>query len=294
MKNYKLETLRQIIKYLGIYFVSAVLISFAISKFFNVQFQIWNVTDYTPLKYLSDMDLAWAFFGRSYNYNLFLGTIEFFAGVLILFDKTRLIGLLLALGIYLNVVIIDYEFNISDALGHALLELGIIILLLIPYLKDLKIFFWDMAGKFASGKFERGKFIRYLLPITFIILISSLSIYTLKDTDVFIQNKTLGAFEISEFSLNNENLSLGQGLDTKVPMIFFEFNNRCILSAKDSIFKARYEIKKDSLIITFDRKFNGVKTLRTYRNKDETLLNGTSEKALDFYVKIKRVTNKVD
>ncbi|HZI69064.1 MAG TPA: hypothetical protein VFD44_05115, partial [Hanamia sp.] len=132
-----MRTLLKVIKYLAIYFVSFVLLSFAVSKFLGAQFQVYNYAEYTPLKELPRFWHAWSFFGRSYAYNVFIGITELTAGILILFDRTRLAGLLLAVGIYVNIIFIDVEFEVNNAIVHSTVEFIIICFLLLPYLPDL-------------------------------------------------------------------------------------------------------------------------------------------------------------
>jgi len=137
----------KIFQYLGIYLVSFVMLSFGIAKFMGTQFVVWNYAQYTPLIELPPFWHAWSFFGRSYAYNFFIGLSEVAVAVLILFKRTRLVGLLLAAGIYTNIIIMDVEFEVEHALLHASIEFIIVLLLLIPYLPDLKKFFWNMGGK---------------------------------------------------------------------------------------------------------------------------------------------------
>ncbi|MEO8761928.1 MAG: hypothetical protein ABI448_13610, partial [Bacteroidia bacterium] len=157
-----------LLKHLGLYYVSFVMIVFGFAKFTELQFGVNNFVEYTPLNELSNWQLAWAYFGRSYNYKLFLGIIELITGSLILFKRTRLTGLLLALGIYVNIVIIDFEFGVT-ALTHATVEFIIILILLLPYLKDLKKYLWDMGGKFANYETNKNKIFSIYLPAGFII-----------------------------------------------------------------------------------------------------------------------------
>jgi hypothetical protein len=165
-----MKTFIQILKYLGIYFVSFVLIMFATTKFCDTQFEIKNVIKFTELRDLSPMAHAWSFFGRSYAYQLFLGIAELAAGILILFNRTRLIGLLLAFGIYVNIVIINFEFEVKDAILHSSIEFVIVILLLIPYAKDLKAFFWNMGGRFSQQTITSSKLKTFFIPMAFATL----------------------------------------------------------------------------------------------------------------------------
>ncbi len=286
-----MKTVGQITKYLGLYFVSFVLLSFSISKFLNAQFQIWNYTEYTPLRELQNMELAWSFFSRSYNYNLFIGIMEFAAGTLILFNRTRLIGLLIALGIYMNIIIVDIEFDVTNALLHAVIEFVIVLLILIPYLKHVKKFFWDMGGKFNGSDTTKSNLVDRYLPFGF-IAISSVTVVVLFNNAIASQDQIIGAYKISEFSINGENVESGRGKFTKSPILFFEFNNGYILSLRDSSFYGNYSLKNDSVFINLVQSFKNVKAMQGKMSKDERLINGVTDTGQPFELKIERVKRK--
>ena len=58
-----------------------------------------------PIGQVPDFDLAWVFMGRSYGYMLFIGLAEVIGAVLLLFNKTKLIGTLVLIPIMVNVCI---------------------------------------------------------------------------------------------------------------------------------------------------------------------------------------------
>jgi len=283
-----MKTILLILKYLAVYFVSFVLILFAVSKFLDAQFQVWNITQYTPLRQLGNMAVAWSFLGHSYYYNLFLGIAEFAAGVLILFQRTRLAGLLMALGIYINIVMVDIEFDVDAALGHAVLELALIIALLIPYVGDLKKFFWDMGGRLNSQPNPPGKIMGMFLPSLF-ILASTIGAVVLIKNLLSAESKLLGAYEISMFTINQDTLQMGQGEFTKKPMLFLEFGNTCIFSVQDKSYWGTFNQKDDSITFTIDEKFYDNKVFNAVINKDVNWITGTTDKSEPFEMKISRV-----
>jgi hypothetical protein len=69
--------------------------------------------------------------GLSYGYTVFAGALEVLAGALILFRKTRTLGLLVAVGILSNVVAINFGFDISVKV-YSLFLLYLALLLLSP------------------------------------------------------------------------------------------------------------------------------------------------------------------
>mgnify|MGYP001171429116 CR=1 FL=1 len=75
----------------------------------------------TPAKDLSDMELMWAFYGRSQEYASIIGVLEIAAGILLLFQRTKLLGVLLGTTILVNVILQDVFYNVlSGALLAAL------------------------------------------------------------------------------------------------------------------------------------------------------------------------------
>lgn len=276
-----------VIKYLALYYVSLTLILFAVSKFFGAQFSATNFVQYIPLGELSNRQLAWAFFGRSYNYNLFLGIIEFIAGSLILFHRTRLAGLLLALGIYTNIVLIDFEFEVNDAVQHATIEFIIVLIWLLPYLKDLKKYFWDMSGRLVKNETNEKKRLTIYLPIVFIILSSAYSLY-LHRTRFTAPDNILGAYKISGLTINGEQLKPGPGKYTRDPMLFFEYRNAFILSVNGSSYAGSYQIKTDSIFISFDHEFNNIKSLRAIIRNDAGIIRGLTDNTKSFEIHIEK------
>ncbi|MEO8151332.1 MAG: hypothetical protein ABI723_27115 [Bacteroidia bacterium] len=276
------------LKYLGLYYVSYTLILFAVSKFLGHQFRVKNFVEYTPLTDLSSMQLAWAYFGHSYHYNLFLGIIELIAASLILFQRTRLAGLLLALGMYTNIVLIDFEFEVDAAIQHATIEFIIVLIWLLPYLNDLKKYLWDMGGKFVNNETYKNKILSIYLPVGFIIL-SSVYALNSRSAGFVPTDKIIGAYKILELSVNGEKLELGQGKYTKKPMLFFEFSNGFVLSVNDSSYYGNYEIKADSIFVSFDQGFRNIKSLKATINNDESVIKGLTNNRQPFEISIEKI-----
>lgn len=237
-----------------------------------------------PLKEISSHTLAWSFLGFSYKYNLFLGIAEFTAGTLLLFKRTRLIGLLLALALYTNIVLIDLEFKVIEAIAHAIVEFVIVILLLLPYAKDLKIFFWDQGGKIIkeTPTLPSIKWKAYF-PLVFLsVLIIALlaeGIYNLNEKD-----EIMGEYNINQCIVNQDTLAFEGGNYTKQPMIFFEFANTCVFSVNEKSLWADYFTTPDSIKITFDKGLNGIKTIHGKLDRVGGKIIGKTDKGHPFYL----------
>ena len=80
-----------------------------------------------PLQEVVGFELAWTFFGYSYEYVLFIGISQLIGGLLLLWDKTKLLGVAILIPILLNIIVVDIFFKISvGALFSAIFYFGII------------------------------------------------------------------------------------------------------------------------------------------------------------------------
>jgi hypothetical protein len=76
--------------------------------------------------------LYWSTIGLSKSYCVFLGVIELVAGMLLIFRKTKFFALVLCIGIFVNVVAVNFCFDINVKLFSSYLLL-LTLLLFLPY-----------------------------------------------------------------------------------------------------------------------------------------------------------------
>lgn len=113
------------------YFLILVLWKYGWIKLIKLQFYLPEPnTVYRELGSLSKDIAYWSVIGSSRSYVVFMGVIELVAGLLLVFRRTRFVGLLLALGIFINVVMVNIAFDISVKLFTTTILLMIIGLLL--------------------------------------------------------------------------------------------------------------------------------------------------------------------
>jgi len=94
------------------YYIGIMLIYYGMAKFEQSQFQFPDLLDQvTPLSQMTPMGLAWNFFGASKGYNIFMGIAEV-CGILLLFRRTATLGALITLAISLNIMAINYCYNV--------------------------------------------------------------------------------------------------------------------------------------------------------------------------------------
>ena len=206
-------------------------------------------------------------------------------GVLIVFPRTRLAALLLALGLFVNILIIDIEFKVTMALGHVIVETIIVLLMLIPYLGKIKKFLWDKSEeRLQSVK----KIWSLYVPLLFIAGVSTFAVFELKSV-LADSDPDMGPNKINHVILNNDTLNIQPGKYTREPMLFFEFGNLFILSANDKTLWADYSRKGDSISIKFDKDFEGSKTLSGQIDHKTGKMTGSTDKGAAFEISFSKV-----
>lgn len=107
----------------GIY-ISVILIKYGVDKIFKAQFPAPepNIL-FTRFGNLDKDILFWSTIGTSKIYNIIIGSIELFSGVLLLFKRTQFLGSLLGIISFSQILIINISFDISVKLFSLILLL---------------------------------------------------------------------------------------------------------------------------------------------------------------------------
>ncbi len=95
------------------YFIAMHALGYGIIKIFALQMYFPNISQLaTPLGDFLPMRLSWLFIGYSLPYQIFSGIMEAMAGVFLLNRKTVTLGLLMATGVFINVVLLNLSYDI--------------------------------------------------------------------------------------------------------------------------------------------------------------------------------------
>ena len=123
------------------YFIATVLLLYAAAKIFETQFAVEPSALDTPVRFLSGFEFAWLFYGYSYLYGLFLAGAQITVSLLLFFQRTVRLGLLIFFPIMGNILLLDIFYGISAALPavYALLIAGLYL-----FLYDIRAF-WQYA-----------------------------------------------------------------------------------------------------------------------------------------------------
>ncbi|MFD0931758.1 hypothetical protein ACFQ0R_04005 [Psychroflexus salinarum] len=295
MTNITLKKVITFAKYLAIILLSIDMIVLAIPKLLQMQFRMSHYRAFVPLAELPKPELMMSFFGRSYAYNIFIGLTELAVGVLIVFKRTRLLGLLISLGVCLNVFIINFEFDmVYEVKRHITMTLVLTIALLFEYRKDLYKFFIELGGKLSGEAFSVKNTIWKKLRIGYVILFPvAYFIFSFVVISSFDYN-LIGSYEIKNTEIENKTIEFKKGTLGSTPMLFFEKNNILVLSVNDSIHYGSYTIENEDLFMRFWSTTNHPIEYIDAQFKDYTFITGTLNDSIPIQMEIKRLPVEKD
>ncbi len=140
-KRFSELQIKQFLNTAAAHILSFFLLKYGIDKLFQYQFYAPEPnTLFTPLGMLSKDILFWSSMGTSAGYNTFMGLLEVIPALLLLHHRTRLLGGLFAFGVLVNVLAINFSFDITVKLLSMFLVI-VAIYVIAPSLKKLYAFF---------------------------------------------------------------------------------------------------------------------------------------------------------
>lgn len=276
-----------------VYYLACVMLKYGFDKIFKIQFYLPEPnTLYTPLGMLDKDILFWSTMGTSYSYNIFMGLMEVIPALMLFFNKTRILGLFILLGVLINVVFINFGFDISVKL-YSLFLLLICFLLLVPNLKKLIHFFISnqptVLSSFKGSEIIYSKSTRIAIKtlIIFFIFTESLFPYIRNqnfNNDNTIQNPLRGAYEVVKIEQNKTNKN---SVNLKIKRIFIHRDNYFIFQYTDDTMEDFYlEINETRNQFTLTN-YNGEKIKLNYKfvENSKTLAIYSPELGINIYSK---------
>jgi len=218
------------------YFLATVIISYAFAKIFETQFISQPSTYDKPIGTLNGFQLTWYYYGYSYWYGLVIAITQIISSILLFFRKTSRIGIILFLTFIVNILLMDFAYDIQGAKGMALTLTIIALFVFLSDYKALKEYFIDKPPLFRDSdrpawmnKTSKIKFV--YIPLVFI------GFFVLIDT---LKNKYMG---------KNDFYGTWENTETE-ERLHFEAANTFQIKKKNELndfVSGEYSYKKDLL-----------------------------------------------
>jgi hypothetical protein len=254
--------------------VSCILFFYGIIKIFTVQMASPTFASlHSTIGELTPFELLWATFGYGKPYQIFSGLFESGAAILILFKRTRVVGLLIGAVLMMNILMINYTYQVGVFI-LSLYIFFIIVFLLAPYTHQLLRFFFNkqMASllldeykppKTRTTKIIRGIAVTSIACCFFATTKSAFDLYMKIDGLTRSRQYSI----IKQYVVNNDTMQLMEH-DT----ICWRYWNERISNGKKYVTistmnpagNKTYAIERDSI--------NHQLTLHPYNQRDSTAL----------------------
>jgi len=186
MKNISIKHGMELAARIYVWFI---LSSYGLGKIVGGQFhRRGQLPDDVALQTLADAtayDLAWSFMGYSQTYIVFIGASQIIGAFLLLFNKTKFIGIAVLIPILLNIIVFDIIF-LPDygALASATLYFSLLVLILYLNGEKLKHIFIKLIT--IQPNEARLKGIKMIITVIIIIAL----FFTLDQLCIYILDKS--------------------------------------------------------------------------------------------------------
>ena len=201
--------IEMIVLYLVIYF----LLKYGLDKLFKNQFPFPepNIL-FSPVANLSKGMLYWSSVGSSYSFNVITGALECFCALLLIWNKTRMVGLLLSLLIFGQIVLINFAFAIDVKILSSMLFFSTFLLLLTYKARLSSLFNTHHTAVLlpvAKG-LENHKPKRVQIKIFVLMLLFLDAFYPFVTTKSFNNDNNSVSAMVGAYRLNENNFNLGE------------------------------------------------------------------------------------
>ena len=181
------------------YFLATMILSYAFAKILGTQFTTQPSTYDQPVGSLSGFNLTWYYYGYSFSYGVFIAISQITSSLLLFFRKTTRVGVVLFLSFMVNILLVDYAYDIQGAKGMATI---MTIMALFIFLSEYPLFIKYTDRPNWINKIRKTKWV--YIPLVFIGLFFGLS--TLK-TKFMGKNQFYGTWHNTDTTARFENFN---------------------------------------------------------------------------------------
>lgn len=204
---------------------------FGWQKLFNLQFFVPLGMLDLPFRSFSGEELTWAYFGHSYPYRFIIGALQIGGALLLLFHRTRLLGVLALLPVLVNILLIDYFYQLPvGVFVQALIHLaGLLYLLGLDY-ERLVTFFLRTPNHLPRLTVGRP-FVRTLVRLSVVYgPLLLLSGHEFPDT----YPQLTGKYAVRNVQLNGQSLTARSCQDSVLTVVYLDIGHDCVFEFNDT------------------------------------------------------------
>ncbi len=233
------------------YFIALIAFIYGLDKVLLLQMPFPLLSQLaTPLGDFLPMRFSWLFVGYSAPYQIFSGIMECLVGLLLLYRRTATLGILLATGVFFNVLMLNLSYDIPVKI----FSLNLVVVCLYMVANEFeRIVCFFILNKTASAcniyHFSyRGKWLRItrvILKAGFLIVVVMMFYnYYTNYKKIINQQETkpikTGVYNVTEFAINKDTLPPLLTDTLRWQDVIFEMGGMGSIKTSDTIFRKRY------------------------------------------------------
>lgn len=234
------------------YYVAMVALSYGIIKLFALQMWFPNLSQLaTPLGDYLPMRLCWMFVGYSQPYQVFSGAMEVIAALLLLYRRTATLGVLMACGVFINVMMLNLSYDIPVKLYSMQLVVLCLFLLVNEWSRVVNFFILNKATDAGSMyqfpyTSKRMRITRIILKIAFLVIavvlpfFNDVKYYKTQHTETNVAPLKKGIYDIPVFVVNHDSVPALVSDSLRWQDIVFDNAGSGSVHSTDTAFRQRY------------------------------------------------------
>lgn len=220
-----------------------------------------------PYNSFTPSDLFWTFFSHSYLFGCIIAALQIGGAMLLLFHRTRLVGVFILLPVLANILLMDifYQIGYSVVVHASIMMAGILYFLIIEF-NRLKEFFFAATNQLPALHFS--KYVKLVIRLS-IIYIPLLLIATHDRVDKY--PSLTGKYEVKQLRIDQQLLHRSTSADSILTVVYFDIKNGCVFQFNTPAKRWNGTFTKDS---------NHLK-IKWFSPTDKPVFDGTMSTAND-------------
>lgn len=233
--------------------------SFGWQKIFHLQMAVpLGVLD-LPFNSLDSETLTWAYFRRSYPFTIAIALSQISSAWLLLFTRTRLLGLIIMVPLLINIILIDIFYQLHPGvLIHALILFACVVYLLMQSYASLVNYFFKTVHLVVLPDTTKvtKQWLRAAVVLTPLILLAT---YSFPDK----HPQFTGKYNVSDLKVNGTPVAPRSVKDSVLTVVYMDWQDDLVLEFNHykSRYIGTYHFNKDTDSIRvnwrYPRDFNG-------------------------------------
>ncbi len=223
------------------------LISFCWQKIFHFQFNVPLGMLDLPFTEIDDVSLMWAFFGRSYPFIVTIGLLQMAGSLLLLFSKTRSLGVFMLLPIMLTILSIDIFYHLDfGVLSHAIMHVVALFYLLFQDVEKIRDFFfatnWNTSHLLSTSPIIKTSLRLIILFLPLFLVLLRLP----RDKNA----QLTGKYQVQELAINGIDKKATSVYDSTLTRVYFDVVNDIVFdfNTTNTRFIGTYELNEGKII----------------------------------------------